>query len=109
MAEIVLKAPWVAPGCHYFHATEPGETTNIPDAWVCEVPPGTIVVKATSAVSREPAPAVGTLLREHDWLRKATPTEVDEVLKLRQPEPQSDNVVQPVTRRRANVIPGSKV
>lgn len=103
MAVVFIKSPCVGPGCVYYAATRPGETTSIPDHHVPELDPKClIVIEATSAVSREPAPVPGSLLRDADWERNAT--ETAEVLRLRQPDP---DVVQPVTRRRANVIAGS--
>lgn len=105
MAEIILKAPWVAPGCHYLHATEPNETTHIPDAWVKEVPPGTIVIEETSPTPTAQPRTPGTLLREQDWLRKASTEEITEVLRLREPEGKTLTL----PSRRNNVIPGTKV
>ena len=102
MAEIYLKAPWVAPGCHYLHATPAGETTHIPDHWVKEVPPGTIILEEMSETPAPAPRAPGTLLREQDWMRKATTEENAEVLRLRQP-----NATPPA--RRNNVIPGTKI
>ena len=106
MAEIILKAPWVAPGCHYLFATEPGATTNIPNDWVKEVPSGTIVVEETSPCSwGQHTPTPGTLLREADWLRQASAEEQKEVLRLREPE---GKTLAPAVRR-TNVIQGTKV
>lgn len=101
MADVILKAPWVAPGCVYLHATEPHHLTNIPDAWVKEVPEGTIIINESSPDAYITPRQPGTLLREHDWLRGASSEEEKEILRLRQPD-----ATAPV--RRNNVIPGSK-
>lgn len=111
MAEVYFKAPCVAPGCHYRGQTPAGETEHIPDWWVAEIDPKCmVVINPTSEVKPEPPPQPENLLRSHDWIRTATEEEDAEVVKLRASEQKTDEpeAVQPVTRRRANVIPGSK-
>ena len=107
MAVVIFKAPCVGPGSTYYHQTLPGEETEIPDEHLSELDPKClIVIKTTSEVTTEPPRAPGYLLREHDWLRKATTEEDKEVERLRQKE---DANGKPVVRRRPNVIPGTTV
>lgn len=103
MAVVYFKSPCVGPGCTYYGQTPFGQTTTIPDAHLAELDHNNlIVIEKTSEVEREEQPAANTLLREHDWLRKATAEENAEVLKLRQGEA-------PAVKRRSNVIPGTAV
>ena len=84
MAEVIFKSPCVGPGCTYYKATEPGETTTIPDAHLPELDPKClIVIKDTSAPP--PKPPVVPTLREQDEARQAS-EEAAEVIRLRQPD-----------------------
>jgi hypothetical protein len=98
MAVVVFKAP-CASGSYYYAAGP--EERSIPDEHMALIYlKNVIVIEDTSEVQREAQPIPGTLLREHDWLRKATAEENVEVQKLRQQE---------TAPRRANVIAGTKV
>lgn len=105
MAIVFFKAPCVGPGSVYYFPTPHGQTTTIPDEHLAELDAKSlIVIEAKSEVVAEVAPVSGTLLREHDWLRKASTEEVAEVMKLRAGE----GVANEKPRRR-NVIAGTSI
>ena len=100
MAVVVFKAP-CASGSYYYAAGP--EERSIPDEHMALIDlRSVIVISKTSEVVPEAQPAPNSLLREQDWLRKATAEEDAEVKKLRQPKA-------PTTPRRSNVIAGTSV